>query len=241
MNYLIVFALISLLILIHELGHLIAAKLSNIPVERFSIGFGPKLWSLTKGQTEYLLSAFPIGGYVLPKIENEEDFFLIPTRRRIVFALGGPLANVILSLVCLSFFNATTTGLSLYGILIHPFVQMLEISSMVLCALPQMFAHPEQLSGIIGIVAVGGHAITAYFSKIFILAAMLNINLAVLNLLPILPLDGGKILFCLLEVIHRSLAKLRIPLTVTGWVLLLGLIFSISVMDVFKLVLSIHV
>ena len=112
---------------------------------------------------------------------------------------------------------------------------------MVLCALPQMFAHPEQLSGIIGIVAVGGHAITAYFSKIFILAAMLNINLAVLNLLPILPLDGGKILFCLLEVIHRSLAKLRIPLTVTGWVLLLGLIFSISVMDVFKLVLSIHV
>ena len=41
MNYLIVFALISFLILIHELGHLIAAKLSNIPIERFSIGFGP--------------------------------------------------------------------------------------------------------------------------------------------------------------------------------------------------------
>jgi regulator of sigma E protease len=239
-NYFIVFTLISFLILIHELGHLIAAKLSNIPIERFSIGFGPKLWSLTKGQTEYRLSAFPIGGYVLPKIENENEFFRIPSRRRIAFALGGPLANVVLSLICLSCLNAITTGLSLYGLLVYPFVQMIEISSQVLYALPKMFAHPEQLSGIIGIVAVGGRAITADFSKIFILAAMLNINLAVLNLLPVLPLDGGKILFGLLEGIHRSLVKLRIPLTVTGWVLLLGLILSISVMDVYKLVLSVH-
>jgi regulator of sigma E protease len=78
------------------------------------------------------------------------------------------------------------------------------------------------------------------FSKIFGLAAMLNINIALLNLLPVLPLDGGKILFCLLEKIHRSLAKLRIPLTVTGWVLLLGLILSITVIDVCKLVLITH-
>jgi regulator of sigma E protease len=78
------------------------------------------------------------------------------------------------------------------------------------------------------------------FWKIFGLAAMLNINLALLNLLPALPLDGGKILFCFLERIHRSLAKLRLPLTVTGWVLLMGLILSITVMDVFKLVLITH-
>jgi regulator of sigma E protease len=238
MNYLIVFALISFLILIHELGHLIAAKLLHIPVERFSIGFGPRLWALSKGQTEYRMSAFPIGGYVLPKVENEDEFFLIPSRRRIAFALGGPLANVILSLICLSCLNAITTGLSLYGILVYPFVQMIEISSQVLQALPQMFSHPEQLSGIIGIVAVGGHVLSGDFSKIFSLAALLNINLALLNLLPLLPLDGGKILFCLLEKIHRSLAKLRLPLMVTGWVLLLGLILSITVMDVYKLVLT---
>jgi len=240
MNYLIVFALISFLILIHELGHLIAAKLSAIPIERFSVGFGPKLWAWGKGQTEYRLSAFPIGGYVLPKIEKEDDFFLIPSRRRIVFALGGPLANIALALICLSFFNATTMGFSLYGILIYPFVQIKEISSHVLYALPQMFSQPEQLSGIIGIVAVGGRVLTGDFSKIFGLAAMLNINLALLNLLPVLPLDGGKILFCLLEKVHRSLARLRIPLTVTGWVLLLGLILSITVIDVYKLVLSTH-
>ena len=240
MNYLIVFALISFLILIHELGHLIAAKLSNIPIERFSIGFGPKLWAFGKGQTEYRFSAFPIGGYVLPKIENEDDFYLIPARRRIVFALGGPLANVLLALICLSFLNATTMGFSLYGILAYPFVQIIEINSQILYALPKIFSQPEQLSGIIGIVAVGGRVLTGDFSKIFGLAAMLNINLALLNLLPVLPLDGGKILFCFLERIHRSLAKLRLPLMVTGWVLLLGLILSITVMDVCKLVLITH-
>ncbi len=237
MNYLIVFALIGLLILVHELGHLIAAKLSNIPIERFSIGFGPILWAFGKGQTEYRLSAFPLGGYVMPKIENEDEFFLIPSRRCIAFALGGPLANVVSSLVCLSCLNVITTGFSLRGLLLYPLVQMIEISSQVLHALPQMFSHPEQLSGIIGIVAVGGRVLTDNFSKIFSLAAMLNINLALLNLLPVLPLDGGKILFCLLEGVHRSLAKLRIPLTVTGWVFLLGLILSITIIDVYKLVL----
>ena len=241
MNYFIVFALISFLILIHELGHFIAAILSQIPVERFSVGFGPKLWAFGKGQTEYRLSAFPIGGYVLPKIKNEDDFFLISSQRRIAFALGGPLANIVLALVCLSCFNAATMGFSLYGILLYPFVQTMEISFQILHALPQLFSQPEQLSGIIGIVAIGGRVITSDFSKIFGLAAMLNINLASLNLLPVLPLDGGKILFCLLEKFHHSLARLRIPLTVTGWVLLLGLILSITVIDAYKLVLSTYV
>ena len=240
MNYFIVFVLISFLILIHELGHFMAAKLSNIPVERFSIGFGPKLWAFGKGQTEYRFSVFPIGGYVLPKIENEDDFFRLPARRRIIFALGGPLANILLAWMCLSLLNATTMGFSLYAILVYPFVQIGEISSQILYALPQMFSRPEQLSGIIGIIAIGGRVLMGDFSKIFGLAAMLNINLALLNLLPVLPLDGGKILFCFLEKIHCSLAKVRLPLMVTGWVLLLGLILSITVMDVCKLVLTTH-
>ncbi|MHC4654930.1 MAG: site-2 protease family protein, partial [Planctomycetota bacterium] len=44
MNYLAVFILINFLILVHELGHLIAAKLSGIPIQQFSVGFGRKLW-----------------------------------------------------------------------------------------------------------------------------------------------------------------------------------------------------
>ena len=96
------------------------------------------------------------------------------------------------------------------------------------------------MAGVIGIVAIGGQFVAGDFLKILNLAILLDINLAILNLLPILPLDGGKIVFCLLERIHRSLLKLQLPLTVTGWVLLLGLISYVTVLDVFKYVLTIY-
>jgi regulator of sigma E protease len=240
MNYLIVFVLINFLILIHELGHFVAAKSSKMPIEIFSIGFGPKLWSFQKGQTEYRISALPIAGYVLPKIQHEDDLYQIAPSRRIVFALGGPLANVILAVICLAFLNVLTTGFSFYAILIYPFVQIIRITSQLIYALPGLFSNPDQLAGVIGIVAIGGQFVAGDFLKILNLAVMLNINLTILNLLPILPLDGGKIVFCLLERIHHSLLKLRLPLTVTGWVLLLGLISYVTVLDVCKYVLKIY-
>ena len=240
MSYLIMFMLISFLILMHELGHFIAAKLSNIPIEIFSVGFGPKLWSFRKGQTEYRISTLPIAGYVLPKMEDVDDFFQISSSRRIAFALGGPLVNIILAVICLGFLNALTMGLSFYAVLIFPFVQITKITSQLLYALPSLFASPDKLSGVIGIVAVGGQMVAGDFLNILNMAVMLNINLAVLNLLPILPLDGGKILFCLLEKIHRSILKLQMPLTVTGWVLFLGLLSYVTVLDMCKYVFKIY-
>ncbi len=240
MSYLITFMLISFLIFIHELGHFIAAKLSNIPIEIFSIGFGPKLWSFRMGQTEYRISALPIAGYVLPKMKDVDDFFQINSRKRIIFALGGPIANIILAVICLGFLNALTTERSFYNILIFPFIQLTTITSQFLQALPSLFASPDKLSGVIGIVAMGGQMVAGDFLNILNLAIMLNINLAVLNLLPILPLDGGKIVFCLLEKIHRSLLRLQIPLTVTGWVLLLGLLSYVTVLDMYKYVFKIY-
>ena len=62
----IVYAILVLgvLIFVHELGHFLIAKLFNVRVEKFSLGFGPKLLGRQIGETEYLLSAFPLGGYV---------------------------------------------------------------------------------------------------------------------------------------------------------------------------------
>jgi len=240
MGYVITFALISFLILIHELGHFIAAKLSNIPIEIFSIGFGPKLWSFRLGQTEYRISALPIAGYVLPKMDDLDDFFQINSSRRIAFALGGPTANIILALICLGFLNVLTTDFSFYAVLIFPFVQLTKITSQFLYALPSLFSSPGELAGVIGIVAMGGQMVAGDFLNILNLAIMLNINLAVLNLLPILPFDGGKIVFCLLEKIHRSFLRLQIPLTVTGWVLLFGLLSYVTVLDMCRYVFKIY-
>lgn len=62
---------IGVLVFVHELGHLIAAKSVDIEVPRFSIGFGPRLVGFTRGETEYVISALPLGGYV--KMAGMED------------------------------------------------------------------------------------------------------------------------------------------------------------------------
>lgn len=61
---------LGILIFIHELGHFLVAKAVGVGVERFSLGFGPRLWSIRRGETEYCLSAVPLGGYV--KMMGEE-------------------------------------------------------------------------------------------------------------------------------------------------------------------------
>ncbi len=63
--------LLGVLIFVHELGHFLAAKAVGIGVERFSIGLGPRVWGYTRGETEYVLSAIPLGGYV--KMQGMED------------------------------------------------------------------------------------------------------------------------------------------------------------------------
>ena len=62
----IIYAVIVLgvLIFVHEFGHFLVAKLFNVKIEKFSLGFGPKLVGKKIGETEYLVSAFPLGGYV---------------------------------------------------------------------------------------------------------------------------------------------------------------------------------
>jgi regulator of sigma E protease len=55
---------LGVLILVHELGHFVTAKLADIAVPRFSIGLGPKLWGFRRGETEYVISWLPLGGYV---------------------------------------------------------------------------------------------------------------------------------------------------------------------------------
>ena len=101
---------LSVLVLIHEFGHFIAAKRIGVRVEKFSFGFGPKLFSVKKGETEYLVSAIPLGGYVKmagdepgEAVKGEKWEFLsrsIAERFGIIFA--GPLLNYILAFLIFS-------------------------------------------------------------------------------------------------------------------------------------------
>jgi regulator of sigma E protease len=104
-----VVALLAGLIFIHELGHFLLAKLLDVKVLRFSIGFGARLAGFTWGETEYRLSVLPLGGYVKMAGEDPsqpispEDqgrtFLEQPPWKRLAIAFAGPAANLLFPLV----------------------------------------------------------------------------------------------------------------------------------------------
>lgn len=101
--------LFGLLIFFHELGHFIFSKILNVKVLKFSLGFGPKVIGKKIGETEYLISAIPLGGYVKPLGEepgeeiNEEDrpraFPYQSVSKRALIVVAGPVFNLVLAYI----------------------------------------------------------------------------------------------------------------------------------------------
>lgn len=101
-SIILVIIFIGVLITFHEFGHLIVAKLAHIPVESFSVGFGPVIFKKKLGETEYRLSLIPLGGYIkMIGEENPEEggFSQKPLGIRIAVIAAGPLFNLILGFV----------------------------------------------------------------------------------------------------------------------------------------------
>ncbi len=102
---------LGILIFVHEFGHFIIAKRSGVGVLKFSLGFGPKILGKKIGETEYQISAFPLGGYVKIIGENPEEevseedrersFSGKPIRTRMAIIVFGPLMNVLLAFIFL--------------------------------------------------------------------------------------------------------------------------------------------
>lgn len=101
----------SILVIVHELGHFILAKLNGVKVEQFSIGMGPKLVGMRGKETEYLIKLLPIGGYVKMlgdegKSTDERAFNNKSPLRKLSIVSAGPIANFILAIVLFTIIGA---------------------------------------------------------------------------------------------------------------------------------------
>ena len=137
-----------LLVTVHELGHYLAAKLFGMRVDRFSIGFPPNLLSYRKGETEYVIGATPLGGYVkiagmidetmdtefMNQEPAEDEFRSKPVWQRMIVMLAGVVFNVLLAVVIYTFVTFS------YG------EEVIPISS-----IPGMYVEPGSLAADIGL------------------------------------------------------------------------------------------
>ncbi len=117
---------LGVLIFVHELGHFAAAKAVGVEVQRFSIGLGPKVFGFTKGETEYVLSAIPLGGYVKmggmddevmermeggedeePRQPSDRDFDSKPIWARTLVISAGVIMNMLFAFSVYTFVVAT--------------------------------------------------------------------------------------------------------------------------------------
>jgi len=123
--YLYAAILVGILIVVHELGHFIAARASGVTVERFSIGFGPRILKVTRGGTEYAISLVPLGGYVKMAGQELSDgsqaadhdpgaFLSKPPGVRAIIVAAGPVMNFVWA-VAVSFGVVWAFGLPTLG------------------------------------------------------------------------------------------------------------------------------
>ena len=123
MNTLFAFLFVlGVLVFVHELGHFLAARRLGVRVLTFSLGFGPKIAKLRRGDTEYCISAIPLGGYVKMAGENPDDprtgrpdEFLSKTKwERFQILIMGPAMNIILAVVVMAIVLAQGAEVPIY-------------------------------------------------------------------------------------------------------------------------------
>ena len=336
-------AVIVVLILAHELGHFVTAKLTRVGVQEFGLGFPPRLLSIKRGETIYSLNAIPIGGFV--KMAGEEDPNVprslasksIPTRLLVLGA--GSLMNLLLPLLLLSIAfmvphdtligqvtveevapnspaaeagiepgdillsingkpvqNVSDLSRYLYanlgskvtvlversdstieevqlvprwkppeeqgamGVLVstadptvisqsYPFWKAIPLGAGRCLEIFVLFkngiismiigAVPVEVTGPVGIAQLTGEVAKAGISPLLELAAFISINLGLVNIFPIPALDGGRIVFVLLELVRRGKrvsAKTEGLIHTIGFFLLIGAILAITYQDIIRIV-----
>lgn len=229
MKTLISLLLLNLLIIIHEFGHFLAAKLTKVDVLEFSVGMGPKIFSKKINNTNYSIRLFLIGGYVQLNEENYKDASWL---KQIFILLSGALFNFLFALIgAFIYVKLNFKDVSFITTILLSFRLIFMIISLMFTTLFELFKDKtvETLSGPVGIVNGMNTYVEHGFSAVIEGTILLNLNLFIMNLLPLPILDGGKIIFVILKKIFKkiNMEKVEEIASIFG-LILLGAVFIIA-------------
>ena len=238
-NALKIIFLLGFLIFIHEGGHFLVAKLCNVKVNEFAIGFGPTIWSKQGKETKYAIRLIPLGGFVSMEGEDEESkhersYSNATIPKRIAIVAAGAVVNIIFGLI--SYFILVAI---VYKNISIAFDATVGFISSIFESLKMLFTGNigiKDLSGPIGISTVVSNT-TTFANYIYIISAI-SVSLGVTNLLPIPALDGGKRVLLLIEAIrHKPLKKeTEIQIQLIGFSILIALSIIVTYNDIIKII-----
>lgn len=191
---LITFMILGIIILLHEAGHFFTAKYFGLNIREFSIGMGPKIWSYDI----YILRLFPFGGYV--SIEDEQ-FDKIENWKKLIILKAGIFMNIVTCFICLAILDVQGVFVNFYKLI---YVTFIGISHLFTGGISMSnFIGPVGLPILVSSMVKNG----GYYKGTIFFAALISFNLGVMNLLPIPALDGGRILFILLNMLGIKISK----------------------------------
>lgn len=257
--------ILSVLVFVHELGHYVAARWAGMKPTDFFVGFGPTVWSeTTRSGLRYGLKVIPAGGYVKipgmgPREEVEaslEPFtYRAATRgRRLVVILAGIAVNLALAAALFAGYAATQEDAGAWQAASTGVGQTTEVATGTLAGLGNLVTGAQDYARSIAdgqvpenrmVSPIGGAQLADGLldsspAKLVLLAAIFSASLALLNLLPLLPLDGGHAFLVVIEGIWSRLTgrrNLRIdpnrftPAAIAVLVVLLGVSASAMYLD----------
>lgn len=173
------------LVVIHELGHMLAAKAVGLDVPEFSVGFGPRLFGFHAGGTDYVWRLLPLGGYVaLPDLVSEDGIPTVSGGRRLAALLAGPFMNLLVTVLLVgparTYLFLTLWGQGMWGLL-------------------SSSQGGAELMGLVGTTQMVAEAASYGIQTLMSMSAFLSLNFFLFNLLPVPGLDGGRLLGLLLE------------------------------------------
>ena len=249
-NALKIIFLLGFLILIHEGGHCIVAKLCKVKVNEFAIGFGKVIWQKQGKETKYSLRMIPLGGFC--SMEGEEEasdsegsFSKASVWKRIAIVVAGAAVNIIFGII-VYFVLVSTVGLQFADPTKDTFLNRIYYGGQrtgvfigsIFESIKMLFTGGVKTDQMVGIVGISEVVVqTSKLVDYIYLLSVISVSLGVTNLLPIPALDGGKILVLLIEIIRRKPMKVETEakIQLIGFSILIALSLFVTYNDILRI------
>lgn len=252
--------ILSILVVVHEWGHFIAARKTGVFVEEFSIGMGPLVYKKKGKETQFSIRALPLGGFckmrgegdsgddegekgetkVLVDPDDPRSFSNKTKLQRFFILVAGAAMNIIFAYVLLVLIYLFR-GANPFDAIYHGALATVDFGAAIYQSLYMLITGQvgmNDIAGPIGMVTMVHDFVQHGAIMLMSFTALISVNLGVINLLPLPALDGGQILIIIIEkIIGRDIdPKKANMINYVGFIALMLLAVVVAVNDVMRIV-----